>query len=172
VRGEEPSPASDLYAMGVLLYELLTGRVPFAGTSDYALMERILRDKPTAPIRVVPNLPKGLSEVLSRTLAKTPADRYADAPALSRALGAVVPTLYVDFGGLTSQPATVEVSTTGRPMPPPTREGGGPPPSRRVPRWLGVPFQREYRILTASILLAAVLLLGGVWLAPTGTGAR
>jgi serine/threonine-protein kinase len=172
VRGEEPSPASDLYAVGVLLYELLTGRVPFAGTSDYTLMDRILREKPTAPIKLNAALPKALDEVLRRSLDKNPADRYPDARALSAALAEVVPSLHVDFMALTALPTEpVRATVETKAKTPPLTEWVGTKRSsssgrQTLPGWTRVPFQRDYRILTASVFVAAALLLGGIWLSP------
>jgi eukaryotic-like serine/threonine-protein kinase len=77
---------SDLWAMGVVLYELLTGRMPFDADAIDVLVSRIRSDAP-APIRVHrPDLPSGLEMVISKCLSKAKDDRYADALALATVL--------------------------------------------------------------------------------------
>jgi eukaryotic-like serine/threonine-protein kinase len=86
IQGEGPAPASDIYAMGVLLYELLTGKLPFATRTDYELMQAIIRDKPVSLRKLNPNLPRELEAVVQKALDKTPAKRFADAKAFQAAL--------------------------------------------------------------------------------------
>ena len=86
VRGEAPSPASDLYAMGMLLYELLSGKLPFASRTDYALMQAITQEKPTALRKQNALVPKELEAIVHKALEKNPAKRFADAKEFQRAL--------------------------------------------------------------------------------------
>jgi serine/threonine protein kinase len=70
---------SDIFALGCVIYEMLTGRRPFAGESSLALISAILRDNP-APVRAArPEAPRALQRIVDRALAKDPADRYATA---------------------------------------------------------------------------------------------
>ena len=86
IKGQEPSIASDMYAMGVLLYELLSGKLPFASRTDYELMQSIIRDKP-APLRQLNGqIPKELEAIVQKALDKNPAKRFADVRELQRAL--------------------------------------------------------------------------------------
>ncbi len=79
VRGEEVDGRADLYAVGILLYELLAGRVPFSGAADYEVMMQHLQ-APVPPLRrVAPDVPPWFDEILRRALAKAPADRFASA---------------------------------------------------------------------------------------------
>ncbi|WP_198174972.1 serine/threonine protein kinase [Spirosoma arboris] len=86
VQGEAPSPASDLYAMGILLYELLSGKLPFASQTDYTLMQAIIREKPIALRKLNANVPKELETIVHKALEKNPAKRFADAKEFQKAL--------------------------------------------------------------------------------------
>jgi TolB-like protein/tRNA A-37 threonylcarbamoyl transferase component Bud32/Tfp pilus assembly protein PilF len=79
VLGQPAGPASDVFAMGTILYELLTGRHPFAAPSAVETMNRILHDVPEPPSRVVPGLPPAIDFVVAKALAREPARRYATA---------------------------------------------------------------------------------------------
>ena len=86
IKGESPSPASDLYAVGVTIYELLSGRLPFESHSDYGLMQEIMNKKPLSPDKINPSIGKNLSAIIMKTLEKDPAKRYTSARELQQAL--------------------------------------------------------------------------------------
>lgn len=90
LRGEEVDGRADLYALGMVLYELLVGRVAFDADSDYRLMMMQLHDTPAAPGSLVAGVPPELDRVVSRAMAKRPSDRYAGAAAMREALAEVV----------------------------------------------------------------------------------
>jgi serine/threonine-protein kinase len=71
-------PPSDLYALGAILYELLTGRPPFQGASAMDTVTRVTRDEPVPPTRVQPKTPLDLETICLKCLQKEPARRYAD----------------------------------------------------------------------------------------------
>jgi hypothetical protein len=83
---ESTDGRSDIFSAGVVLYELLTGRKPFKGDSPTSTIVQILRQEPPPLDEVVPGLPPQLSAVLSKALAKGPADRYASAGDFGRDL--------------------------------------------------------------------------------------
>lgn len=86
IKGEAPSVASDIYAMGILLYELLSGKLPFASQTDYELMQAIVRDKP-APLRKLNGqVSKELEAIVQKALDKNPAKRFTDVKEFQRSL--------------------------------------------------------------------------------------
>ncbi len=85
IRGEPPAPSTDLYAMGIMLYEMIAGHTPFAGEQLSAMLEQHLVQQPTPPHEVAP-CPPELSEVVMRALEKDPADRFPDARSMREAL--------------------------------------------------------------------------------------
>jgi len=77
VREEQCTHRSDMFSLGVVAYELLTGRRPFEGESDYATLYKISYEEPTPPSVLRPGLPKSLDDILLRALAKQPQQRFA-----------------------------------------------------------------------------------------------
>lgn len=90
IQGMEPHPAMDQYSLGVVAYELLTGKLPFSNPEIVQLIFQVLSDPVPPPSRYT-DLPPGTEEVLLKMLAKNPADRYPDvesaAAQLRRVLG-------------------------------------------------------------------------------------
>jgi serine/threonine protein kinase len=81
----QPGPADDLYAMGVVLYWLLTGRWPCAGATEFEQAEITLHHVPEPPHVTNPRVPEAISAICMKLLEKQPGDRYPDAAALSAA---------------------------------------------------------------------------------------
>ncbi len=91
LRGEEVDGRSDVYSLGVVLYELLTGREAFQADSDYALLMAQLNQMPEPLSRYVPDLPADLEMVLGRALSKSRNDRWRSATDFRRALNRIEP---------------------------------------------------------------------------------
>jgi len=79
----EIGPVADVYALGAILYEMLTGRPPFVGSSSWEVVGRVLTDEPTRPRRIRPDLPRDLETICLKCLEKAPGQRYASAAELA-----------------------------------------------------------------------------------------
>ncbi len=86
IQGEELDPRSDVYSLGLVLYELLTGRVPFPGGSEFEVMRAQLEAVPEPPSKLAEGLPAWLESATLRALAKRPAERFQSAIEFASAL--------------------------------------------------------------------------------------
>jgi len=85
-RLDAPGPAIDIYALGAILYELLTGRPPFRGTSPEETITQLLNEEPVPPTRMRRSLPRDLVTICLKCLEKEPQRRYASAAVLAEDL--------------------------------------------------------------------------------------
>jgi serine/threonine-protein kinase len=90
VQGRDVDARSDLYSLAVVLFELVTGRVPFAEGTDFEIMKAQIEAPPPPLRQLVGDVPPVLENILSRALAKDPAQRYPDASAFRSALEGVL----------------------------------------------------------------------------------
>jgi WD40 repeat protein len=85
-RGALVGPATDIYALGVILYQLLTGQLPFRGDSTLEVLRAVISDEPARPRRLQPRLPRDLEAITLHCLEKEPTRRYPSALALAEDL--------------------------------------------------------------------------------------
>src|SRR4029453_1660300 len=176
-RGAPVDQTSDLYSVGVVLYEMLTGQVPFTGDTPLEIAMKHLSEVPTPPSELRPEVPHDLDSVVLRALAKEPSERYQSAEEMDADLARVAEGMPVDRQ--TEEAATAVLAGSGliaaaptsvitrpeaapvRPVPP----GGTPPagyygyegpPRRRRPIWPWV--------LSVLLLIAAA---AAAWFAYT-----
>jgi serine/threonine-protein kinase len=90
ITGRRPDPRSDVYSAGVTLYEMVTGRRPIVGETQFAILQGHLQVQPAAPHAVNPRVPKPLGEAILKALAKDPSERYQTAGEFLAALRSIM----------------------------------------------------------------------------------
>jgi serine/threonine protein kinase len=165
----------DVYALGCLLYKLLTGQVPFPRDGEAARLYAHLNDPPPAPSLYVPEISMALDDVVIRAMSKPPQDRYPSAGDLGRAAVAALSGTAVaipEHTVATGAAATVEAATIAPPEEPPTTVSPKPTqPSRPSPATESTrrlePAPRRRLLLggglaaVAAVAVAAVLISSG-----------
>jgi eukaryotic-like serine/threonine-protein kinase len=175
-RGAEPTPAADVYALGVVVYQLLTARLPWEGTTLAELATRRENETPLPPTTYDPEVPETLSEAVLRALEGDPAQRYTSARELSTALraglaGRTPPapsgeTPTAALGEATAPTRLLDQRPRAAAPPPVAAPRRQPPPAppARPTRPARAPRRRSAagRLLRLVGLVALVLVLAGI----------
>jgi serine/threonine-protein kinase len=150
--GKIPTPATDVYSIGVMLYEMLTGVPPFHDPDPTALALKHVQEEPVSLRSLNPRIPPGLEQLVRRALSKDPTARYHNADQLGMAIGA-----YMQQGAeYTQTQAAVSVAHTDALLTPPAGAPGMEPESTQPVAVQGGP---DF-MLWALIGIAAIAVIG------------
>ena len=126
-QGEIVSPAADVYALGIVMYEMVTGHPPFDGESPVAVAMQHIQDVPTPPSQVNPNLSPAFEEIILRCLEKVPEMRFRDGSQLARALETLADSELGEIVATPLTPGHSPVPITYKQIPPrPSSSGRSP----------------------------------------------
>lgn len=179
-QGGQPDPRSDLYSLGVVLYEMVAGRPPFAADSPVGVAYKQVHEAPRPLRELAPDVARPFEAIVARLLAKQPAARYPNAEALRDDLrrfreGLPVQALEVARrGGVDEATQVIPVTQTDRSTPPPPPPSPATAPTQAMPRQVtGRPVhvdeppveevlpRRAGWYLVGAVLVAVALVLGG-----------
>ncbi len=144
-QGAQPDPRSDLYSLGVVMYEMVGGRPPFAGDNPVAIAYKQVHEAPQPLNQIVPDVPRPYEAITAKLLAKNPAVRYVDGEALRddlrrfrngepvRAMGGVAPVAANPNASTVGQPRTAGERAVG-PVRQPATAPTGPSATAAMPR--------------------------------------
>ncbi len=160
VQSKPTDERSDLYSLGVSLYQMVTGKRMFSVTSSFSIMQAQVQEIPRPPIEIVPTLPPALNTIIMMAVAKDPAQRFQSADAFRNALSqtAVSPAAHPAVGQGPAAAAFID----GTPDPAPTEARPAMDPGFTVPTPIEPESQRSRNfLLVVGVVVVAALLAGG-----------
>ncbi len=162
-RAENLAPATDQYALGVMIYALVTGHMPFDAPTPAGIMHKHLNEMPTPPHAYRPSLPEAVEQVLARAMAKKAQDRFPTCTAFAQAFDAAIRG---STGEVTNYFTTSlkrrTAPTSGRPISAPAY-----PPTSTRPVYRHPAMWAMSAALLVATLVIALLLFGGGGKEPT-----
>ncbi len=170
IQGAEHVDArSDIYSIGVMLYEMATGQKPFDAASEFSLMSAHLNQAPRPPIQVDATMPPLLNQVILMALAKDPAQRFQSAGAMANALQSVraqlVPDQEVPTATVATTAAAAPAASASGPAPA-TAPTTGPPRPQVIPATAPQPKNRRALYITAGSVATVAVLVAAMLIAP------
>jgi serine/threonine-protein kinase len=172
INGGAPDPRSDIYSVGITMYEMVTGRRPFLGESDFSIMSAHLQQAPVAPIEIIPGVPPVVNDLILMAIEKDPAARFQSAEAFRAALASAFPQAVASavatktLKAIPVPAAVTPPSVFTQTAPPPVAQFAPPPiPQMSAPPMPAPPAAKSRRglymalgsLATILVLIAAVV---------------
>ena len=180
VKGEATDARSDLYSVGVSLYEMVTGQRPFQASSDYSIMAAHVKEVPKPPVELHPGLPAAMNEIIIMSIAKDPAQRFQTADAFRNALSSVQFEPAESKPIVLGKPDDVTVDTILPPVPQPVAAAAPPqavatasktPPALVISPTPSIPIppphpgsHRGLYMTLGALIVLAVLVAAGIYI--------
>jgi serine/threonine-protein kinase len=160
IAGEQQSTRSDIFSLGIVLYQMVTGSAPFEGTSVSAVCAQILSAEPLAPSQRNPALPAEIDRIILRCLAKSPADRYPSAESLAASLYPFTRNMWEPAAGAApgSEVTSGAVGENGADKTAAKAKKAQPSGSRKQ-NWFSRPLRRQDAWIVGTV---TALLLGSI----------
>ncbi len=160
IKGESVDARSDLYSVGVSLYEMVTGQRPFQADTAFSAMQAHLQTPARPPIELRPDLPPAISSLILMSVSKDPALRFQSASAFSTAIASVAPRIASTAAAMPA-PAVSPVPAPGpvaptRQVEPMTQQSPMPPPAAQ-------PTHRGLYITLGAVIVLVILVVGGLY---------
>jgi serine/threonine-protein kinase len=192
INGKPLDARSDLYSLGISIYEMVTGRRPFDGDSDFSIMAAHLQQMPRPPIELDPRVPAPLNELILVSLAKNPDERFQSAVAFRNALASIASMVPNQAPAVEERTKPLSPSpVAGTPIPPqhatpapqqmhaaPPQQGQMPQPPRPVvstappPPPPGRPSSNRTLYMVAGSLATLAVIALAIWQGPKYFGAK